>query len=608
MKPLYCSLFLLAAGWATSQTGNAKEPDTPVVKTGQAPASIVPDTQEIFPVEHIVPNMMGTTYTVLQGTKIVPVRTVILGVEKNGLGPGYDMIIAKLVDKQTVLTNAVHGMSGSPMYATDPTDGKLKIVGALSRRIASFEKDGHCGYTPIADMLDVDRHVREETGKATAGRTPAGDARGFAAAGGKFRPLAVPLMISNGQVGLWNKLAARMGIPSDRFVATAGGGQKPELALDAKDLTPGAPVAAVLMTGDVGIAGTGTLTWRQGDRVLGFGHPMLGYGESNLPMATAEIITTIPSYQMPFKLSNTGKIVGTVTQDRWSAIGGKVGPKPKMGRYRVERTHNGQPRPVVQGEFYPHELMTPMLLTNAYFQSLQYNDDVTRTVEIKISGELKFENQPTLKMDYYLASENEPQYWSALMFMEPLAEIYTQTDERVKATELVVKIETSEKPTVLRLERIMTDKSKYEPGEKVKVYAEIKEDYGPRELVEFEFDLPESIREGEVDISVGSAAAMEGSRLYRQLHEARNVAQRIRAFNERREDNQLVLQVSTDAEGLMLRDQELPSLPESARKLLAGANSSDSPMRLNRQLWVDQDKTLRGEVLGRQRLSIEIER
>lgn len=580
----------------------------PAMAEETTPATgVVPETQEPFPLEHIVPNMKGTTYTVLQGTKIVPVETIILGVEKNGLGPGLDMVIGKLVDPKTELTNAVHGMSGSPLYAVDPTDGKLKMVGALSRRIAFFEKDGHCGFTPIKDMLAVDKHVRQGMGKQTVSNSPAAAAKGLAGLKSKYRPMAVPLTISGGSAGLWEALAKEMGLPDDLFVVTPGGGQKPELALEAKDLVPGSPVAAVLMTGDVGIAGTGTLTWREGDRVLGFGHPMFGFGESGLPMATAEIITTIPSYAMPFKLSNTGKIVGTVSQDRWSAIGGLVGPKPTMYPYRIERMHDGESRPVIQGEFFPHEFLSPLLLSMAFSQSLMVNDDMSRTLEISIQGELTFANAPTLKLDNFIAAESGATFWASIQFMMPLMQLYNQNEEKLVATGLNLKIETTEKPIAYRIESILTDKKKYEPGETVKVYAEVRKEYGDRELKTFEFELPENLRRGRVDLALGNASTLDRSRLVRLMGQAKTVAERVNALNERRLDNQLLLQVSTPAAGLMLDDQEMPSLPASARMLLAGANTSDQPLTLNKQIWLEQTQPLDGQISGLQRLSIEIE-
>src|SRR5580700_4658412 len=112
-----------------------------------------PAQPEILPVDQIKPGMHGLTYTVMKGNEIVPLQTEVVGVAKNALGPGLDLIIGRLVDEKTRLTGAVHGMSGSPLYV----DGKL--VGALSLRIATFEKDGQCGFTPIADMMKVENLV-----------------------------------------------------------------------------------------------------------------------------------------------------------------------------------------------------------------------------------------------------------------------------------------------------------------------------------------------------------------------------------------------------------------------------------------------------------------
>ena len=42
----------------------------------------------------------------------------------------------------------------------------------------------------------------------------------------------------------------------------------------------------------------------------------------------SEIIGVISSYERSFKMSNKGRVVGTLTQDRMSAVGGLIGPVP----------------------------------------------------------------------------------------------------------------------------------------------------------------------------------------------------------------------------------------------------------------------------------------
>ena len=67
----------------------------------------------------------------------------ILGVLKDAMGPGQDMILARLHGEKPEYTGVVAGMSGSPVYI----DGRL--VGALSYRIGQFTKEPIAGITPI---------------------------------------------------------------------------------------------------------------------------------------------------------------------------------------------------------------------------------------------------------------------------------------------------------------------------------------------------------------------------------------------------------------------------------------------------------------------------
>ena len=76
----------------------------------------------------------------------------------------------------------------------------------------------------------------------------------------------------------------------------------------------------MLLTGDMLLAATGTVTWVDGDSVLAFGHPFLSMGPIEMPMARAEVLTVLPSVYRSFKFSDTGAVIGSVTQDRSTGI------------------------------------------------------------------------------------------------------------------------------------------------------------------------------------------------------------------------------------------------------------------------------------------------
>ena len=86
----------------------------------------------IFPLSDVKRGLHGVAYTVFEGVNPEPMDVEILGVLKEALGPGQDMILARLHGAKPEYTGVVAGMSGSPVYI----DGRL--LGALSYRIGQF--------------------------------------------------------------------------------------------------------------------------------------------------------------------------------------------------------------------------------------------------------------------------------------------------------------------------------------------------------------------------------------------------------------------------------------------------------------------------------------
>src|SRR5436305_10751141 len=108
-----------------------------------------PGVTKFFPLSEVKRGMKGVAYTVFEGVNPEPMQVEILGVLRDSLGPGQDMILARLHGPKPEFTGVVAGMSGSPVYI----DGRL--VGALSYRIGQFSKEPIAGITPIESMLQV---------------------------------------------------------------------------------------------------------------------------------------------------------------------------------------------------------------------------------------------------------------------------------------------------------------------------------------------------------------------------------------------------------------------------------------------------------------------
>ncbi|HUB67005.1 MAG TPA: sporulation protein SpoOM [Candidatus Methylacidiphilales bacterium] len=555
--------------------------------------------------------MHGLTYTVLKGNDIVPLQTEIVGVAKNALGPGLDLIIGRLVDEKTKLTGAVHGMSGSPLYV----EGKL--VGALSLRIATFEKDGQCGFTPIADMMKVEKLVRpgpqvqEQPEPVPLMNFTSILPRNVNSSEPGFSALAVPLSVSGIRSDIFSRLLDHFGLSNSLFVTVPGGGEvdptSAGTASQAMEIKPGSPLAAVLMSGDINIAATGTCTWRDGNRILGFGHPMFGFGNSELPMAGAEVVTTVPSYETPYKMTNTGAIVGTIYQDRVTAIAGTLGDLPPLATYVIDRTHDGEKLPELRGTFAPHPVLTPMLVGAALNSALSNSLQMARTFSVQMSGELEFAGHPALKLDGIFSGEEETMPDMLASTLTPLEKLFTQTDEHLMAKSLHVSFDTQERMKNWTIESIHTDEREVEPNGQIHVTVDLREEYGARTSQSFALALPENIKSGTVAIRVGGAAELNDGRLTRDIENARTVDEMINLYNQRRMQDRVYVQAVSAAEGEVVRDHEMPALPDSVRSVMEGSNSSQTSVSLPEQVWMELSAQLPGVVHGSQEVSVMVE-
>ena len=100
-----------------------------------------------MPFSQVRKGMHGYGETVFDGTKLERFDVEITGVLQN-IGPGQDLILAKVSGPVVDRAGVIAGMSGSPIYI----DGK--VIGALAYSW-QFAKEAIAGITPIDEMLKI---------------------------------------------------------------------------------------------------------------------------------------------------------------------------------------------------------------------------------------------------------------------------------------------------------------------------------------------------------------------------------------------------------------------------------------------------------------------
>ena len=65
-----------------------------------------------------------------------------------------------------------------------------------------------------------------------------------------------------------------------------------------------------MVSGDISLSTSGTVTEVVGDKIYAFGHFLLGYGRIDLPMATGKVHTVVSNMASSFKLTSVDETVG----------------------------------------------------------------------------------------------------------------------------------------------------------------------------------------------------------------------------------------------------------------------------------------------------------
>ena len=165
--------------------------------------------------------MKGYGLTVLAGTTPVKFGIEVVSV-MDAWGPGQSAILITMNGQGLEKTGVISGMSGSPVFVTDPRDNKAKMIGAVAFGW-NASKTTLCGVQPITQMLAVHGAMSdkvpvtagggERSGAAVATETylktmlnprkvdfsappvpPAAKTRSTAQ--GRLVPLSAPLMVS----------------------------------------------------------------------------------------------------------------------------------------------------------------------------------------------------------------------------------------------------------------------------------------------------------------------------------------------------------------------------------------------------------------------------
>jgi hypothetical protein len=115
---------------------------------------------------------------------------------------------------------------------------------------------------------------------------------------------------------------------------------------------------------------------------------MLSLGDVELPMCSAEIVTIIPSALESIKIANTGPIIGTITQDRLSAVSGTLGRVPAMIDVTVQ-VKSAQPREL-HFRVARQAQLSPSIIASGVSQAIMGSNDAGLNRGFRINTDVAY--------------------------------------------------------------------------------------------------------------------------------------------------------------------------------------------------------------------------
>lgn len=484
------------------------------------------DRDEFLFLDEIEIGMRGIGKTVVANDEVSEFAADVLGVIDNP-GTLSDFIVVRVSGEAIGRSGGIaQGMSGSPIYVGG------KLIGALSRAASWSKEITPIGLvTPIEPMLAViDATNEAETRDPNAAAvlrdvqvvetSSPPEAEVVAAHPGTIFATLVSTPIVTTGLSERSVRTLMDGVPTGEFPAglitdflfpelaphprglsslnlslVPCAGQASAGGIDPAALQPGSAIGAALATGDITIGALGTLTYRDEDTLVGFGHNYISNGNSGFPLTTVSIVDTMKSYEASFKLGMLGETIGTVLQDRIPGIGGHIGVAAEtiaLSLAVTDADQNVTERYVV--ELVDEPRLMPELLLSTGFEAIDTTLSRIGQGTVEVTYVVDGPGMPSSldRRDVFISTRDiavyPPLQLAGIVALMQYNEFQDPEIDRIDAS-----MKISEGIDAIRISHLTIDSIVYAPGDMIRFQVELQTYQGLRQIQEGELLIPSDL-------------------------------------------------------------------------------------------------------------------
>ena len=529
--------------------------------------------KEVMSVHDLKVGMKGYGKTVISGRKIENFDIEILGILHNNkineslLINGRSILVKVSGDAIKRAGGIASGMSGSPVYIDN------KLIGGLSS--GWLLTDHTVGLvTPIEEMLEIwtypdiamsnnvndnmqnnnsiwksDTPIRigrnivdtiyEVDNKDILPRNLKTNEAVFARVAGD---IYIEGLDGRAAEVFKKRMSGRNVVVSRNTTLNFADSYETDILNDAAEaFEPGSALTIQLARGDISMATLGTMTHRNGHKILALAHPFLKKGAVSFLMTGAYIHHSFASVQMPFKIGAPTEMLGIITQDREKGVSGKIGRLPEMVPISIDVYDKDlQTNRSINYQIVKDVSVFNYVLESTLIQAIEGATDRvgagTAHMSIALDCASKSGQNYSFRRENLFYSKNDiVQSLSAEVLN--LMEMVTDSEfEEAMPTRLILKIEIEKKRKTLQIEKVEVKNSSISGGGVLDVELVLKPFRGKKIIRRVKLPIPQDIGKENLVLSVSGLAT--------KIDDSENLG----GINSENRDNKIIKDTKTSEE------------------------------------------------------------
>lgn len=516
--------------------------------------------------------MHGTGKTVFQGDRIEDFQVEILGVLEN-IGPKQSLILARLSGGPLEHTGVLQGMSGSPVYI----DGKL--VGAVAMAFP-FSKDPIAGIRPIEEMVRVSDAGTEPLPRITASTNASTDLKAWLPAmpapDPKMLEIATPISLggfTRAAIDQFSPQLRALGLEPSQGISL--GGKVENRMGDPSRLKPGSMISVELMTGDMSVGADGTVTYIDGEKLYAFGHRFLAVGPTQLPFARSEVMTLLPNLNSSFKISAPKELMGTISQDRNTAIAGMLGAGAELIPVEIGVKRAGRPLDTYRMQMVNDRFLSPFLIQMAVFSSIDATERTTGTSSLSVKGMIEFDKRAPVQLNNIYSGDQGSAIQASLSAAIPLSYILQGGFDTLRVKRVALQIESFDDKKLLNIEQVTPSRREVHPGETVELSTLLTGENGVEVTRRVNYTVPIGMTPGPIFFTVADGNQTSVTELRQTLSVTPHSAdQLISTVNRLRANDKAYVRVWRNDPAFQIDGEDFPDPPPSLAMILGGSQTT----------------------------------